>query len=168
VDSLQGVLKGTYDAFITHFNNAGSALIFSTYWGGSGDDFGVNVVRDASGSIYLSGETESFDFPLMNSLQGSKAGGKDIFVAKFDSAPACTCPCHADPSCDGVTNVLDVVQSVNVAFRGQAAQTDAGCPNEQTDVNCDDVTNVLDVVRVVNVAFRGADPVVEFCDACAP
>jgi hypothetical protein len=80
--------------------------------------------------------------------------------------PPCGCPCHADPQCDGVTNVLDVVQTVNVAFRGQASQTDVGCGYQQTDVDCDAVTNVLDVVKVVNVAFRGALPSANFCDPC--
>ena len=88
------------------------------------------------------------------------------FELEYDNV--CGCDCHADPQCDGVTNVLDVVQTVNVAFRSQPAETGAICPNEQTDVDCDGVTNVLDVVKVVNVAFRSADPVAEFCDPCAP
>jgi hypothetical protein len=83
---------------------------------------------------------------------------------------SCACDCHADPQCDGVTNVLDVVQGVNVAFRGQPDIPDpnAACPQVTTDVNCDGVTNVLDVVRLVNVAFRGGNPATEFCDPCGP
>lgn len=85
----------------------------------------------------------------------------------------CACDCHADPapigSCDGVQDVLDVVQMVNVAFRGAASILDpnVNCPYETTDVNCSASTDVLDVVRIVNVAFRGADPNSEFCDPCA-
>jgi probable HAF family extracellular repeat protein len=82
---------------------------------------------------------------------------------------ACGCDCHADPQCDGVTNVLDVVQSVKVAFRGlpDIVDPNAACPNATSDTNCDGVTNVLDVVHLVNVAFRSADPAVEFCDPCS-
>ncbi|HUU46786.1 MAG TPA: hypothetical protein VM118_13735, partial [Acidobacteriota bacterium] len=67
----------------------------------------------------------------------------------------CKCACHADPQCDGVTNVLDVVQTVNVAFRGGSPVFDDDCPYERTDVDCSGYTNVLDVVKIVNVAFRG-------------
>ena len=82
----------------------------------------------------------------------------------------CVCPCHADPQCDGVTNVLDVVTVVNVAFRGALAVIDPSCPEHdpggRTDVDCSGVTDVLDVVKTVNVAFRGADPVNMFCYPC--
>jgi hypothetical protein len=80
----------------------------------------------------------------------------------------CACDCHADPLCDGVTNVLDVVQGVNVAFRGQPDIIDpnANCPYTTTDATADGVTNVLDVVRLVNVAFRGGDPNTQFANPC--
>jgi hypothetical protein len=81
----------------------------------------------------------------------------------------CACDCHADPAdCEGVVNVLDVVSTVNVAFRGAAAIPDPNpqCPRETTDVDCSGATDVLDVVRIVNVSFRSADPAAEFCDPC--
>ncbi len=81
--------------------------------------------------------------------------------------PPCTCPCANDPSCDGIiSDVLDVVNTVNVAFRGTASVTDPGCPKERTDVNGDNATDVLDVVRVVNVAFRGFTPGSQYTDPC--
>jgi hypothetical protein len=85
---------------------------------------------------------------------------------------SCACDCHADPSpigaCDGIQNVTDVVQCVNVAFRNAAAILDpnGNCPYETTDVNCDLFTTILDVVRMVNVAFRNGNPAVEFCNPC--
>ncbi|HUU45040.1 MAG TPA: hypothetical protein VM118_04840 [Acidobacteriota bacterium] len=78
----------------------------------------------------------------------------------------CRCDCHTDPQCDGVTNVLDVVHAVNVAFRSYLPVFDDDCPYERTDVDCTGFTNVLDVVRMVNVAFRGGSPQVNFCDGC--
>ncbi|HUU44483.1 MAG TPA: M28 family metallopeptidase [Acidobacteriota bacterium] len=82
----------------------------------------------------------------------------------------CGCDCHADPSCDGVTNVLDVVEAVNVAFRSAppVVDPDPFCPFENTDVDCSGFTNVIDVVHFVNVAFRSGDPGVEFCGPCIP
>ena len=51
------------DAFVTELNSAGSALIFSTYLGGSNEDDGFGAVVDGSGNIYVVGRTESADFP---------------------------------------------------------------------------------------------------------
>jgi len=79
---------------------------------------------------------------------------------------ACICPCHGDPVCDGVSNVQDVVKTVDVAFRGATPAFDRLCPYEQTDVNCSGFTDVTDVVRMVNVAFRGYSPATEFCRPC--
>jgi len=90
----------------------------------------------------------------------------DVIVTTTGSA--CSCPCHGDPQCDSVANVQDVVQTVNVAFRGAAPVFDPQCPKQRTDVNCDGYSTVQDVVKVVNVAFRGANPATEFCDPCAP
>jgi len=84
------------------------------------------------------------------------------------SVSPCACPCHGDPQCDGVRNVQDVVQTVNVAFRGYAPVFDPQCPKQRTDVNCDGVSTVQDVVKVVNVAFRGYAPATQFCNPCAP
>jgi hypothetical protein len=80
----------------------------------------------------------------------------------------CPCDCLADPQCNGLTDALDVVQAVNVSFRGQSSVLDpnANCTFESTDVNCDGGTDVIDVIRLINVAFRSADPAVQFCDLC--
>ncbi len=84
---------------------------------------------------------------------------------------SCQCECHADPECDGATNVVDVVLTVNRAFRGSPAIT--FCPafsaiDGRTDVDCTGSTDLLDVVKVIDVAFRGADPATKFCDPCGP
>jgi hypothetical protein len=83
----------------------------------------------------------------------------------------CSCPCHADPICEGSTNIQDVVEMINVSFRAGDPTIDAGCnhaPAGRTDVNCDGSVNAVDVVKMVNVAFRAADEATEFCDPCAP
>jgi len=52
------------DAFVTKFNPAGSALVYSTFVGGSDfDSFGL-IVLDASGNAWLTGNTASLDFPV--------------------------------------------------------------------------------------------------------
>ncbi|HEV2491575.1 MAG TPA: SBBP repeat-containing protein [Terriglobia bacterium] len=71
------------DAFVTKLNPAGSALVYSTYLGGSGADTGSGIAVDPAGSAYVTGYTASKDFPTMNPLQPEHAGGYDAFVAKL-------------------------------------------------------------------------------------
>src|SRR5713226_7581473 len=58
-------------------------LIYSTYLGGSGHDYGYGIAVDSAGNAYVTGFTESTDFPTMNPLQAANAGGfQDAFVTK--------------------------------------------------------------------------------------
>jgi Beta-propeller repeat len=71
---------------VTKVNAAGSALVYSTYLGGSGDDFGQGVAVDGSGNAYVTGYTFSTNFPTANPLQASFGGGEDAFVTKINAA----------------------------------------------------------------------------------
>jgi beta-propeller repeat-containing protein/ASPM-SPD-2-Hydin domain-containing protein/HYDIN/CFA65/VesB family protein len=76
---------GFYDAFVAELNAAGSALVYSTYLGGSNEDQGFSIAVDGSGEVYVTGMTYSTNFPSKNALQASNAGGFDAFVAKLNA-----------------------------------------------------------------------------------
>ena len=78
---------GGEDAFVAELNPSGSALVYSTYLGGSGDDWGIGVALDASQNAYVAGYTNSTNFPTANALQGSWGGGNDAFVAELAPPP---------------------------------------------------------------------------------
>jgi len=62
--------QGNYDVFVTQITEAdGGTLVFSTYLGGSFSDFAKDIAIDSHGSIYLTGYTESSDFPLQDEIQ---------------------------------------------------------------------------------------------------
>src|ERR1019366_5431218 len=61
-------------AFVTKINPTGSALVYSTYLGGSGDDGGTGIAVDSAGNTYVTGNTWSTDFPTMNPLQPALGG----------------------------------------------------------------------------------------------
>jgi hypothetical protein len=83
--TCNGCLLTTEDAFVTKFNAAGSAPIFSTYLGGSGGDEANAVAMDAAGNVYVAGYTNSYDFPLANPLQDTLQGTYDAFVGKLSA-----------------------------------------------------------------------------------
>ncbi|HUU12541.1 MAG TPA: choice-of-anchor D domain-containing protein [Terriglobia bacterium] len=72
------------DVFIAKLNAAGTALVYSTYIGGSGEDYGMGIAVDASGNAYVTGYTNSADFPLTDPLQSSMGGGYDAFALKLN------------------------------------------------------------------------------------
>ena len=67
---------GDYDAFVTKLNPAGTALIYSTYLGGNGYDFGLGLAVDAAGNAHVTGLTASTDFPTTvgSAFQGTNGG----------------------------------------------------------------------------------------------
>ena len=82
---LQGALGSTaYDAFVAKLNPAGNALLFSTYLGGTGSDFGYGIALDAAGNAYVVGKTQSTNFPVVHAIQATFRGGySDGFVTKL-------------------------------------------------------------------------------------
>lgn len=71
------------DAFVTKLNSTGSALVYSTYLGGSDVDRGKGIAVDGSGNAYITGETFSANFPLVNATQAVRLGVSDAFVARL-------------------------------------------------------------------------------------
>jgi hypothetical protein len=80
--------RGSYDAFVTKLNSKGSALIYSTYLGGSADvDRGWAIALDDAGNACVTGDTASTNFPTINPVQfGFGGGSTDAFVTKLNAA----------------------------------------------------------------------------------
>src|SRR5438445_263082 len=62
----------------------GSALVFSTYLGGSLDDYGAAIALDSPSNAHVTGYTSSTNFPTSSPLQAASGGGSDAFVAKLN------------------------------------------------------------------------------------
>ncbi|HSL02834.1 MAG TPA: SBBP repeat-containing protein, partial [Nitrospiraceae bacterium] len=90
--SIQSTNGGGNDAFVTKLNATGTALVYSTYLGGSGIDLGYGITVDAAGSAYVTGWTSTpgsgFPGTAGSSIQStySGGGGSDAFVTKLNAA----------------------------------------------------------------------------------
>jgi len=86
--AFQTAFGGDEDAFVTKFNPAGTALMYSTYLGGMNSDEGTDIVVDAGGNAYVTGETGSPNFPVTpGAFQSSFGGGfSDAFAAVVNTA----------------------------------------------------------------------------------
>jgi len=80
---LQASRAGSWDAFITKMNSSGTALVYSTYLGGTGLEQAYGIAVDGAGAAYVTGYTWATDFPVVNPLQPLPGGGLgDAFVTK--------------------------------------------------------------------------------------
>jgi len=125
LNPLQPVNGGTSDAFVAKVNFSGTALVYSTYLGGSEADVGQGIKVDSSGNVYIVGYTFSSDFPVQNALQTSNAGAPDAFVAKLNaSGSALTFSTYLGGSGDdrGFGVALDT--SGNIYVTGASQSTD--------------------------------------------
>src|SRR6202453_1583801 len=76
------------DAFVTVFNSSGTGLVYSTFLGGSGTDAGLGIAVDSSGDAYITGFTQSADFPVQSPWQktigSTQAPPQNAFVSKLN------------------------------------------------------------------------------------
>jgi len=74
------------DAFVTKVNAEGTSLLYSGFVGGSRSDQANAIAVDSSGCAYLTGWTESGDFPVKSGPETSPKGGRDAFVTEVNAA----------------------------------------------------------------------------------
>ncbi len=84
--SASGVAGSFSDAFITKFGPSGNNLVYSTFLGGSDTDQGTGIAVDVEGAVYVTGTTNSPNFPVETALQGRKDTDTDAFVSKVNAA----------------------------------------------------------------------------------
>jgi len=78
--------SGYSDAFVTKLSSSGNSLMYSTYLSGGGGDYGRGIAVDGSGNAYVTGYTQSSNFPTLNPYQATLQGTQDAFVTKLSSS----------------------------------------------------------------------------------
>jgi hypothetical protein len=128
-----GAFQTTYggggsDGYVTKLNPAGTALVYSTYLGGSGGDAGVGIAIDSSGNAFVTGGTGSTNFPTVNPVQPNYAGGSgDAFVTELNPLGtglvfSTYLGGSGDDSGQGIA--LDTLPNPNVYLSGDTSSTD--------------------------------------------
>ncbi|HZM91752.1 MAG TPA: SBBP repeat-containing protein, partial [Blastocatellia bacterium] len=79
---------GPLDAFIAKLDPSGNRLIYATFVGGNGQDNATAIAVDGAGNAYITGFTNSTNFPVKDALQKTKLGEFNAFVLKLNSAGA--------------------------------------------------------------------------------
>lgn len=122
---FQSALAGLENAFVTKIKADGSALIYSTYLGGSGQERGGAIAVDKQGRAYVTGSTTSSDFPVRLAIQPAFGGVLDIFVAKFNaSGNALLYSTYLGGSAQEIDGGIAVDANDNVYVDGSTSSTD--------------------------------------------
>lgn len=88
-DSPEFSTSGGSNAFVMKLNATGTARSYFTVLGGDGDDIGFGIAVDGAGNAYVTGSSDSTNFPTTNALQSSFGGGdRDAFIAKLNPTGA--------------------------------------------------------------------------------
>ena len=89
------------DAFIVKLNASGSALVYSTYFGGSSEEFGYGIAVDRSGAASITGTTSSPDLPTAGSFQPPRSSHSNIFITRIGPSQAVAAPKVVDAAISG-------------------------------------------------------------------
>ena len=84
--AAQASSGGGYDGFVARFNSTLTSLVRATYIGGSADEGAAGISVDAAGTVYVTGLTQSTDFPgTTGGAQESSGGARDAYVVSFNA-----------------------------------------------------------------------------------
>jgi hypothetical protein len=130
--------QGVPSVFVSELNSTGSALLFSTYWGGGAGGYGAQqgnaIALDSAGNIYFAGSTLVPDFPVVNAIQSQLSGPGDAFIAKFEVVPDFTLngmPSTATVTAGQMANYSLTLTPLN-GFNQQISLTCSGAPLNST------------------------------------
>ncbi len=126
VNALQPALKGATDAFVGKISADGSTLVYSTYLGGSGLDVATGIALDGAGNIYVTGFTNSTDFPVTPGAVQSHLHGQlfDAFVAKISPGGALLYSTYLGGSYVDIANAIAVDAAGNAHVTGYTCSYD--------------------------------------------
>ncbi|HEY6292801.1 MAG TPA: choice-of-anchor D domain-containing protein [Terriglobia bacterium] len=144
---------GGSDAFVAEVNptlSGPTSLVFSTYLGGTGNDYGYGIALDASEDIEVTGSSASSNFPVTSGVyQGALKGTQDAFVAKlnpggaalsystfFGGTTGASSGAAIAVDSDGNALVTGNTQATDFPTQGPALQT--ACATGTTTPSCDD------------------------------
>ena len=82
--SLYPGYNGSFDAVLFQISKNGTTMLYSTFFGGTGDDRGYELLIDSSDDVCVAGTTDSFDFPVtVDAYKNTTSGGRDIYLLKL-------------------------------------------------------------------------------------
>ncbi|NHJ13854.1 MAG: hypothetical protein EAX95_09255 [Candidatus Thorarchaeota archaeon] len=121
------------DCILYKLNPQGNDLVFSTYFGGAGKEWGNSIALNDDNEIYITGYTESDNFPLKDEMDSSYSGGGDCFVSKFTTNGALLYSTYLGGGALDSGNAIAVDSNNRAYITGVTASTNFPLANENDD-----------------------------------
>jgi hypothetical protein len=83
--SLGSLPTNTWHVFVAKLDSTGSNLIYADYLGGNSDDLAVGLVLDSANEVYVTGATQSSNFPVVNAYQSQQPGPYTGFLTRISA-----------------------------------------------------------------------------------
>ena len=113
------------DIFFAKLDPTGSKLLYATYLGGSSHDHAYGLATDAAGAAYITGETWSRDYPLLNAVQTTHGGDReDVIITKLDASGAMVYSTYLGGSGGDLGYAVAVDRRGNAYVTGHTPSTD--------------------------------------------
>ncbi len=124
--SLEGTNTGEYDVFLSKYDASGT-LLWNRQFGTNSFDLNNGISADGLGSVYVTGYTEG-------NLEGTNAGGKDAFLAKFTTDSTTTCDFDSNFTCD-IVDADALVREIVAGTNGPAFDLTADGSVDDADLS---------------------------------
>jgi len=114
------------DAFVAQLNASGSALVYSTYFGGRSEEFGYGIAVDRSGAASITGTTRSPDLPTAGSLQPPRSNYWNIFITRIGPSHGVAAPKVVDGEISGKNLIVlgeNFSDGAVIVLNGEAQKT---------------------------------------------
>ncbi|PZF74050.1 DUF7948 domain-containing protein [Taibaiella soli] len=147
--AFQTTLAGGNDIFLSKINSTGTALLWSTYWGGNGNEFASFVKVDPSGNIAVVGATgTATNNPLVTSnglaspgaMNTSPLGGRDVLIGKFSPSGSRLWSTYYGGANNDMTVSADLDENGNILIVGDGFTSGpaslTGNPSTNLATNC--------------------------------
>ncbi len=107
--------SGLADVFVSKISAGGTALLYSTYLGGSGEDTGNDIAVNAAGDAFITGQTSSTNFPTASARQATNGGSSDAFVARISTSSDITLSISDVRVTEGNSGTTDTTFTVSLS-----------------------------------------------------
>ena len=114
---------GIYDAFVSKLNYTGQELIYSTYMGGLGTDIGNGIDVDEDGYCYITGETNSTNYPMSIKKYQGYQGGYDAFITRLKPSGGLNYSTYIGGSNEDRARDIDIDADGNAYITGWTASS---------------------------------------------